>query len=170
MTLGFFEGFPQNIHHIESYVSSASSRQLQQKLIQFLSTINHKEHTFEEVAIPTVPQGTVIFEFGLADEGNFNFLNAEEAKRALAFIAKEQVASLDFFCSIRYYRGSGEDRSALKFDYFMLRTVFGKGTFEVQVFHERGPLYLSPQDLVAVIIRGVNGEATRKILKEAPTP
>ena len=46
---------------------------------------------------------------------------------------------MDFFCSIRYYKGSGEKRSPLKFDYYMLRTVFSKDIFEVQVFHERGP-------------------------------
>lgn len=167
MTLGVYDNFPANFHHIENYVSTVSSRQLQQKLIQLLGDVNRKEFRFEEVSIPTIPEGVVIFEFGLAEAGNFNFINPEEVKRALAFVAKEAVQSLDFFCSIRYYKGGGDKRQALKFDYYMLRMVFGKGTFEVQVFHERGPLYLSPQDITSFIVNRLNGDSNRKILKEA---
>ncbi|MCL5878042.1 MAG: hypothetical protein M1540_09555 [Candidatus Bathyarchaeota archaeon] len=172
MTLGFYDNFPPNIHYVETFTSPLSSRQLQQRLIQLLGEVNRKETSFEEVAIPTIPDGTVIFEFGLAELGNFNYLSAEEVTRAVAFLAKAQVASLDFFCSIRYYKGKGEGekRQALKFDYYMLRTVFGKGTFEVQVFHERGPRYLSPEDLVKFIAERLNGSSSRKILKEATNP
>jgi hypothetical protein len=47
----------------------------------------------------------------------------------------------------------------------MLRTLFDKGAFEVQVFHERGPRYLSPEDLTEFIFKRVNGGSNRKILK-----
>lgn len=170
MTLGFYDNFPPNIHYVETFNSTVSGRQLQQRLVQLLGEVNRKETSFEEVAIPTIPDGTVIFEFGIAELGNFNYLSAEEVARAMAFLAKTQVASLDFFCSIRYYKGRGEKRQALKFDYYMLRTVFGKGTFEVQVFHERGPRYLSPEDLVKFITDRLNGSSSRKILKQAAEP
>jgi hypothetical protein len=154
---------------VQTYVSAVSGRQLQQRLVHFLAEINRKELNFEEVSIPTIPNGQVIFEFGIAEEGNFNYLNVDETKRLLAFIAKAQVASLDFFCSIRYYKISGKDRQALKFDYYLLRTLFGKGTFEAQVFHEKGPRYLSPEDLVELLIKGANGDSNKRILKEANT-
>lgn len=170
MPLGVYDNFPAGLHHIENYEATVSSRQLQQKIVQHLAEINRKELRFEEVSIPTIPGGIVIFEFGLAEEGNFNYLNKAEAERALVYLAKEQVRMLDFFCSIRYYKGGGDKRQALKFDYFMLRFVFGKGTLEIRVFHERGPLYLSPQDLTGFIIRGINGESKKKILKEPTLP
>ena len=169
MTLGFYENFPANIHRIDSFNSSLSSKQLQQKLIQVFYDVNRKEFSFEEVANPTVPQGRVIFEFGLAESEGFNYIDEEELKKALSFLAKERLGSMDFFCSIRYYKGSGENRTALKFDYYMLRTIFSKDIFEVQVFHERGPRYISPEELTMFIFTKINESSSRnrKILKKA---
>jgi hypothetical protein len=167
LTLGFYENFPQNIHIVETFNSTLSSKQLQRRLIQALHTANRREFSFEEIANPTVPEGKVIFEFGLAESGNFNFLDDEEVKKALDFLGKERVHSMDFFCAIRYYKGNGEKKTALKFDYYMLRTVFGKGMFEVQVFHERGPRYVSPEDLVAFVFDRINEASNRKVLKKA---
>ena len=69
---------------------------------------------------------------------------------------------MDFFCSIRYYKGIGEKKTPLKFDYYMLRTIFSKDTFEVQVFHERGPRYISPEELTMFIFTKVNESSNQK--------
>ena len=137
---------------IESTVSHStiSSKLLQQKLIQVFFEANRKEFSFEEVTNPTVPQGKMIFEFGLAESEGFNYIDEEELKKTLKFLAKERLHSMDFFCSIRYYKGIGEKKTPLKFDYYVLRTIFSKDNFEVQVFHERGPRYISPEELTAV--------------------
>jgi hypothetical protein len=168
LTIGFYENFPLNIHRYDKFNSTISSKQLQKKIIQVLKDINGKEYDFEEIANPTVPDGRVIFEFGLAESGDFNYIDEEEVKKTLSFLAKERVHSMDFFCSIRYYKGSGVNRSALKFDYYMFRTIFSKDILEVQVFHERGPRYLSPEELTMFIFSEVNDEASRnrKILKK----
>lgn len=167
MTLGVYSNFPPNVHYIKTYTSTAkSSRQLQQKIFQQLLAVNRRELSFEEVSIPTIPNGVVIFEFGLAEEGNFNFLSETEAKRAQDYVSSHQVGVLDFFCSIRYYRQNDAGRQALKFDYFMCRMVFGRGTFEVQVFHERGPIYLSAEDLTEFVVRQVNEGLKKLLLKE----
>ncbi|MCL5950025.1 MAG: hypothetical protein M1490_06065, partial [Candidatus Bathyarchaeota archaeon] len=127
-----------------------------------------KEFTFEEVTNPTVPQGKVIFEFGLAESGNFNYIDDEELEKTLNFLAKERLHSMDFFCSIRYYKGIGEKKTPLKFDYYMLRAIFSKDLLEVQVFHERGPRYISPEELTAFIFNKINESSirTRNILKK----
>ena len=169
MALGYYDNFPPNIHHVQSYISAVSTRHLQQRMIQLFGELNQMEFRFEEVSIPTVPDGTIIFEFGLAEVGSFNFIDEAEIKKALNFLAKGHVQSLDFFCSLRYYKGLGEERTALKFDYYMLRAVFGKGKVELQVFHERGPRYLSPDDLITFLFRKVNKSSTRKVLKESNT-
>lgn len=167
MTLGLYENFPaEKIHRLETFNSTLSTKHLQQKLIQILYEANRREFCFEEVANPTMPEGKVIFEFGLADAESFNYIDEEELKRALNFLDKERVHTLDFFCAIRYYKGSGEKKSALKFDYYLLRTIFSKDTLEVQVFHERGPRYVSPEDLVTVIEDKLNEGSARKILKK----
>jgi hypothetical protein len=165
--LGFYDNFPPNIHLIERFNSTLSSKQLQQKLIQAFYGVNRKEYSFEEIANPTVPEGKVIFEFGLADATCFNYIDEEELKKTLNLLAKEHLHSMDFFCAIRYYKGNGKKKTALKFDYYLLRTVFSKDTFEVQVFHERGPRYISPEDLTAFIFNKMNEASDRKILKKA---
>ncbi len=165
LALGFYQNFPTNIHRVEVFNSTLSGKQLQQKLIQVLHEANRREFSFEEVANPTVPEGKVLFEFGLAEAESFNFIDEAELKRALNVLAKGRLHCLDFFCSIRYYKGGGEKKSALKFDYYMLRTLFSKDTFEVQVFHERGPRYLSPEDLTMFIFSRINEPSNRKVLK-----
>lgn len=168
MTLGFYENFPANIHRIDRFNSILSSKQLQQKLIQVFFDVNCKEFSFEEVTNPTVPQGRVIFEFGLAESEGFNYIDEEELKNTINFLAKQRLGSMDFFCSVRYYKGSGEKKTPLKFDYFMLRTIFSKDIFEVQVYHERGPRYISPEELTAFVFAKVNeaSSGNRKILKK----
>jgi hypothetical protein len=166
LTLGYYETFPQNIHHLATYQSFVTNRALQQKILQFIEGINRKELVFEQISIPTIPDSIVIFEFGLAEDAGFNYLSTEETQRALDLIEAEHVNTLDFFCSIRYYKDNGAKRTALKFDYYMLRAVFAKGTLEFRVFHERGPRYLSPEDLTAFIIKNVNSESNKTILRE----
>ncbi len=89
-------------------------------------------------------------------------------KKQLIFLAKERLGSMDFFCSIRYYKGTGEKKTPLKFDYYMLRTIFSKDIFEIQVFHERGPRYISPEELTRLFLAKINetSSGNRKILKK----
>jgi len=166
LNLGYYENFPKNIHTYETFSTTISSKKLQQNLIQLLHDINRKELSFEEIANPTIPKATVIFEFGLAEDGNFNFIDDKELEKALMYLAKERLGIMDFFCAIRYYRENGEKKTALKFDYYLLRTVFGKNILEIQVFHERGPRYISPQDLVDFLQSKINWDRSKRLLKK----
>ena len=85
MTIGLYENFPVNIHRYDKFNSTISSKQLQKKIIQVLKDVNGKEYGFEEIANPTVPDGRVIFEFGLAESGDFNYIDEEEVKKTLSF-------------------------------------------------------------------------------------
>ncbi len=168
LTLGFYENFPSQIHWIERFTSSLQSKQLQQELLRIFYEINQKEFSFEEVTNPTIPDCKVIFEFGLADSESFNFIDNEEEEKALDLISKEHLQTIDFFCGIRYYKGKTE-KTPLKFDYYLLRTTYSKGNFEVNVHHERGPRYISPQDLTQLISREINENLTKKVLKKLKT-
>ena len=167
MTLGFYENFPLNIHMVESFNSTLPSKQLQQRLIQVLYEINRKKFSFEEAANPTIPECKLIFEFGLADAEGFNYIDEEEVKKVQNLLEKENLRTMDFFCAIRYYRG--EKKSPLKFDYYLLRTVYNKDSLEIQVFHQKGPRYISPEDLTLFIFNKTNEAANRKILKKTLT-
>src|SRR5208337_1359231 len=149
---------------VESFNSTLSSKQLQQRLIQVLYEINKKEFSFEEAANPTIPGCKLIFEFGLADAEGFNYIDEEEVKKVLNVSGKEPLRIMDFFCAIRYYKG--EKKKALKFDYYLLRTVYGRDILEIQVFHKKGPRYISPEDLTLFIFNKTNEASNRKILKK----
>ena len=166
MTLGFYEKFPLNIHSVENFNSTLSSKQLQQRLIRVLYEINRKEFSFEEVANPTIPECKLIFEFGLADAEGFNYIDEEEIKKVRNLLGKENLPTIDFFCAIRYYKG--EKKKALKFDYYFLRTAYGRDILEIQVSHKKGPRYMSPEDLTLFILNKTNETSNRKILKKQP--
>ena len=161
--LGFYENFPVNIHVIETFTTPLSNTKLQRKLIQVLHDVNRTTFSFEEVSCPTVPECTIIFEVGLADAGNFNYVDEEETRKVLTALRKATFQIMDFFCAIRYYKGNKE-KKPLKFDYYMMRAVFGRNTMEIRVFHDRGPRYISPEDLLEFLVNKVNETSTRRIL------
>ena len=110
----------------------------------------------------------MIFEFGLAESEGFNYIDEEEAKKALNFLLKSMCSRWIFSAPYATTKATAKRRHALKFDYYMLTNhLCNKDTFEIQVFHERGPRYLSPEDLTAFVFTKVNeASETRKILRE----
>jgi hypothetical protein len=162
--IGFYENFPVNIHLIETFTTPLSNTKLQVKLIQVLHDVNRRTFSFEEVSCPTVPECTIIFEVGLADAGSFNYIDEDETRKVLTALRRASFQTMDFFCAVRYYKGNGE-KKPLKFDYYMMRAVFGKNAVEIRVFHERGPRYISPEDIVTFLVNKINATSTRKILK-----
>jgi hypothetical protein len=163
--LGFYENFPVNIHRIEAFVTPLSNKRLQRRLIQVVHNINRRTFSFEEVACPTVPECTIIFEAGLAEAKSFNYVDEEEKQKVLSALRKTPFQTMDFFCAVRYYKGTAEDKTPLKFDYYMMRLIFGKNNLEIQVFHERGPRYISPEDIITFLVNEVNKTSSRRTLK-----
>ena len=141
-------------------------RQLQQKIVKACYEANSKEFSFEEAANPTIPGCQVIFEFGLADGDEFSYIDGEELEKTSNLLETTQLDTMDFFCAVRYYKGGDAKRNALKFDYYFIRTLYGKAILEVQVYHKKGLRYISPEDLVLFIAKRVNEGAKKQILKK----
>lgn len=163
--LGFYENFPKNIHRIEGLTSAFSTKKLQQRIIQVLHEINRMTFSFEEIAHPILPQCTIHFEVGIADSENFNYIDEEETNKVLNTLKNEPFRVMDLFCAVRYYKASIEKKVPLKFDYYMIRFAFSKDTMEMRVFHERGPRYISPEDITIFLVNQINKTSTKKILK-----
>ena len=165
--LGIYENFPENIHRIENFASTLSDQKVQQKLVQTFHEVNRKPFSFEEIGHPPMHDCTVIFEVGIADGTSFNYVDSEEAKRVGSALKKQVFRVMDFFVAVRYYKGDAQKKTPLRFDYYMVRFVFsGNNSVELQVFHERGPRYTSPEDIVEFIEKEVNGASARKILRK----
>ena len=166
--LGIYENFPTNIHKTAHFKASASKKRTQQAIIQTLLKLNNQTFGLEDVGHPSVPQCTVVFEFGIAETNNFNYLNNEETDHVLKIINKNPFQLMDFFCAICYYKTQGEKKKALKFDYYMLRFTFNIKSMEIQVFHERGPRHVSPGEIASFVANKINETFTKKILKASP--
>ena len=163
--LGFYESFPKNVHKIAHFKVAASKKRLQRALTQILRKLNNETFSLEDVTHPSVPQCTVVFEFGIADEVSFNYLDEKETNKALKTMNRKSLKIMDFFCAIRYYKTENRKKTPLKFDYYMLRFTFNKKSTEIQVFHERGPRHVSPEEIVNFIVNKINEKSSRKILK-----
>lgn len=164
--LGLYENFPEEIHKKTLFATSLSNKRLQQALTRILHKLNNESFDLEEVCDVSIPHCTTIFEFGIAENLVFNYLDQWEEKRVLKVIRKRSFSVVDFFCAIRYYRMRNNRRRPLKFDYYMLRLLFSnKTSMEIRVFHERGPRHVSPEDLVRFLVSKLNETFPRKKLK-----
>lgn len=164
--LGFYRNFPREVHNILHFSVSASLRRLQQALTQTLHKLNTETFSIEDVAHPSVPQCTVLLEFGIAEANLFNYLDEGETRRTLKLVQKKPFRVMDFFCAIRYYKTHMQKKSPLKFDYYMLRFAFDRKLAEVQVFHERGPRHVLPEEIVNFIAKRINEHSSRRVLKQ----
>lgn len=163
--LGFYEGFPVNAHKIVRFATLISNKKLQQALVQTLQKLNGEKLSLEEVAEPSIPACIVLFEFGIAEGDAFNYLDFAETQKVLEKIRKAPLHVMDFFCAIRYYKEQNGEKAPLKFDYYMLRLTFNAGFIEINIFHERGPRHLPPEDIANLIVNKVNEFFSRKVLK-----
>lgn len=163
--LGIYEQFPQNIHKTAIFSTSASSKKLQQILLQTLHKVNNKNFSLEDISFPSLPQCTVIFEFGIAEANSFNYLNEEETNKVLKVLQRKPFQVMDFFCALRYYKMLNEKKTSLKFDYYMMRFMFNKNLMELQIFHEKGPRYSTPEDITHFVVRKINEAFSKKVLK-----
>jgi len=164
--LGKYENFPLIIHFSKNFSTITNIKQLQLKLVQTLKELNRKKCYFEEISIPTIPNSEIIFEFGIAEEERFNFIDEQEVSRVVDILKRASL--LDFFCVVRYYKYNNAKKVALKFDYYIFRTKFVAKEIEFQVFHKQGPRYISPEELVTMIVNKINTTSTKKILCDFP--
>ncbi len=164
--LGHYSNFPVNTHFVQTFQTVLSRGKLQEKIVSALWDTNRQNFSFDDVGAPAVPDCTVVFEFGIADGEAFSYLDEAEANRLRSKVTDEPLKVMDWFCSVRYYKDRMEKRAPLRFDYYMFRLVFSeKGYVEIQVFHERGPRYISPEDLALFFEHSINLDAGKKILK-----
>jgi len=104
----------------------------------------------------------MVFEIGIADGLEFNFIDEEEKNRWLSLLTNRIFETLDFIWIVRYYVSKKGKNRPLKFDYYMLRFIFRPEAMELRIHHERGTRRLSIEDLIKTIGEKINKELERK--------
>lgn len=163
--LGVYDDFPTGVHKIVDFETNISETRLQKALAEAFYKLNGSALTLEEVAYPSLPHCAVGFEFGVAEDKDFNYLDVHEKDKLLSAVQKKPFSSLDFLCIICYYKTEGEKKQPLKFDHYMLRFRFAQKAAQMRIFHEKGPMHVSQKDLPHFITKIVNDEFPKKVLK-----
>ena len=147
--LGCYENFPKIIHGINRFTYRASSKKAQQAIVSAFYQLNQKGRRLGEIAYSSSVGCEVNFEFGVGEDVTFTFLDKNELSILEGEIAERAFAFLDFLCVLQYHVVDElGNRAPLKFDYYMLRFVFGKNHMEFLVSHERGPQHVHVYDLI----------------------
>ena len=166
--LGLYQSFPETLHSIAPFAITIPVKKVQQALVQTFQKLNKETLKLRDIAYPSLHECTVILEFGIAEADNFNYLDDEEATRVIKNTHKTPFQVMDFLCAVRYYKTQGEKKTPLRFDYYMLRFAFNKNPAEMQVFHERGPRHVTPEDIANLIMNKINEASSREIVKLLP--
>lgn len=165
--LGVYESYPENVHKIANFAASTSTKKLQQTLIQEVRRLNETT-SLDGLPDSAVSQCAVIFEFGIAEGGDFTYLDDEEVSKVINNVGRKPLPVMDFLLVIRYYRMQEQKRSPLRFDYYMLRMTFSK-CLEIRVFHEKGPMRMLPEEVIELIVDRINEAASKRILRPLET-
>jgi len=161
--LGYYENFPTNIHGTATYTYQTSTQQLQKAILHAFHRLNQETRDLKKLTKASPANCVINFEFGIAEQDAFNFLDKEELDRFQESLekAREQVRILDFFCAMRYHTTtSNGKRRPLKFDYTLLRFTFYRKTMELRIAHERGSQRIPLEDLATFLTSRINNELT----------
>lgn len=162
--LGRYENFPQVIHGIARFTFPSSTQQLQQAIVEVAHQLNHEVYSVKDFTPFLTSNCQVSFEFGIAEDMTFNYLDKEEIERFQKQIETKPLRIIDIFSVIRYHTINAKGkRIPLKFDYHMFRFTFSRKTMQLFVAHERGNQRISLEDLITFLTNKIN----EKLKKEA---
>ena len=157
--LGRYENFPAEAHGAARLTYATSQAKLQQAILSAFHRLNNKRQRLEEVAYSSVQRCRIGFEFGVAEDATFTYLDGDELSILESQISKKTLAFLDFLCILTYHTVEKSKAPApLKFDYFMLRFAFERKRATLYVSHERGPQHVVAEDLIAFLMSYVKKE------------
>jgi hypothetical protein len=162
---GRYEHFPESIHAIALFNYQGSADNIQQAILCELHHLNHEVYDLGAVTPYLNQKCEVSFEFGVAEDNVFNFLDEKELEQCLKHVSKKKLQTLDFFSVVRYHVfKEGNKRIPLRFDYHVLRYTFSKGCLEMRIRHEKGAQRIPLDELTNFLSKRVNAELSRKKL------
>jgi len=161
-SFGIYENFPNTCHYVAVFEFKAPLNTLKSAILNALYNLNRPENIPKKFLPKTITGLKVIFEFGIADGSTFNYLDEETLRDSMEKMHLNIRGIMDFICIIRYYKPINKRFRALRFDYYLLRFIFGKDMFEVRVFHEKGLQRIDAKTLIEILAEGVNSELLEK--------
>ncbi len=168
--LGVYDNFPNFVHTMADFSTTIPNKRLQDALVDALYKLNNETLTLEEAATPSIPECRVNFEFGIAEGCEFTYIDDEEKQRIQKIVERKPFFTLDFLCIIRYHKLKNTKKTTLKSDRYIVRFMFYQTMLQIQIFHEKGLMYVSPKDLPEFFARRISAESSKKALKLQEEP
>jgi hypothetical protein len=160
--LGRYQNFPEIIHGMARFTFLSSQQELQRAILQTMHRLNHKAYSLKDLTPFRTSECEVSFEFGVAEDMTFNYLDKEELERISKRVETKPLRVIDVFSVIRYHVNAKSKRRPLKFDYNMLRFTFSRKTMEVFVAHQRGNQRVSIEDFIRFLTNQIDKELMRE--------
>jgi hypothetical protein len=161
--LGRYKNFPENVHTVASFGYQDSIKDIQKAILCAFHRLNNKVCDLDDITPFLTQKCKVGFEFGIAEDVGFNFLDQQEVDECLKFVEENELKKMDFFFVVRYHLIKEEGkRVPLRFDYHVLRFVFQGSGLEMRIRHEKGSQRLTPKDLTAFITKKINTELSQR--------
>ena len=166
-SFGRFINFPSIIHGTVEISHKTSIKRLKHIVAEALRSLNGitMSRTLS-VASPTgVQRGVMIFEIGVADGFNFDYLDEETLKK-LSDIPERGLSSvLDILIIVSYYYFKNRRRIPLRFDHILFRFVFNSRELNIYLHHVKGIRRLPLDELLKQIIATIKNEMKKNQLK-----
>jgi hypothetical protein len=151
--LGIFTNFSPMIHGFAKASFTCHTHEAQQVLLDTFEELNGHQET-RNLSVGEREgeiDGRMGFEVGLA-EGNFFVYFDKETSAGLASFLEQQkrFRPLDFLLIATYYYTRKEKEVPLKFDYHILRFLFGHNELDVVLHHVKGTRRLPIDELLTM--------------------
>ncbi|MBN1784151.1 MAG: hypothetical protein JW815_00225 [Candidatus Bathyarchaeota archaeon] len=161
--LGSYKNFPENVHGVTSFGYQDSTKDVQKAIFSAFHRLNNEVCDLGDITPFMIQKCEVGFEFGVAEDVDFNFLDQKEVEECLKFVEENELRKLDFYFVVRYHhvKENGK-RVPLRFDYHMLRFFFQESRLEMRIRHEKGSQRVTPDDLTTFITEKINTELIQR--------
>lgn len=164
--LGRYKGFPEVTHGRARFICQGSVRDVQQSMLSSFHRLTQEIYRLDAIAPHMSSDCEVGFDFGVAEDMVFNYLDEQELDRFRKDINKEELPIMDLFCAVHYHTANKNGkRVPLKFDYHLIRFIFHRNSVNLWIHHERGPQRVPLEELITFLANRINEELSKSQIK-----
>ncbi len=163
--LGRYKGFPEVTHGRARFICQGSLGDVQHAMLSSFHQLNQETCRLNAIAPHMSLDCEVGFDFGVAEDMVFNYLDKQELDRFRKAINKEELPIIDLFCAVHYHTVNNGKRVPLKFDYHLIRFIFHRNSVNLWIRHERGPQRVPLEELLTFLANRINEELSKSRIK-----
>jgi hypothetical protein len=162
-SLGVVANFPTVLHARASFSYDINPESLQKALVSTLASLRANPRS-REITVADRDgylKGQLVFKLGVGNGDGFDVLDSREEERVLQRIEdRGRMNILDLAFQL-HYSIDDDTRHRVHEDHFIMRLVFQPGRVELLVHHLKGIRRVEPDELIRLLIQGLNVELTR---------